>query len=132
MCLVAPVVETRQRRGGWQALLDTGINSLNATRSATRPSLRVVSSSLSAIGDVPRDYRLVGNTCMEHDIICESFMGCLDIGDFVVFENRGAYSLNYTPPFIVPCPAVVDFQGRLLKRAESPDDILASYCNQST
>ncbi|WP_181872718.1 hypothetical protein [Billgrantia montanilacus] len=132
MCLVAPVVETRQRRGGWQALLDTGINSLNATRSAARPSLRVVSSSLSVIGDAPRDYRLVGNTCMEHDIICESFMGCLDIGDFVVFENRGAYSLNYTPPFIVPCPAVVDFQGRLLKRAESPDDILASYRNQST
>ncbi|SEK48795.1 alanine racemase [Halomonas daqiaonensis] len=127
MSLIAPVVETRQRRGGWQALLDTGINSLNPTRSSTRPSLKVVSSFRPEAERIPRDYRLVGNTCMEHDILCESFKWGLEAGDFVVFENRGAYSLNYTPPFIVPCPAVVDCQGRLLKQADSPDSILASY-----
>ncbi len=127
MSLIAPVVEVRQRRGGWQALLDTSINSLNPTRSSTRPSLKVVSSAPPEAGHIARDYRLVGNTCMENDILCESLSGHLEAGDFVVFENRGAYSLNYTPPFIVPCPAVVDCQGRLLKRADSPDNILASY-----
>ncbi|WP_027962063.1 alanine racemase [Halomonas halodenitrificans] len=127
MSLVAPVVETRRRRGAWQALLDTSINSLNPTRSSTRPSLKVVSSSPSEAGRRAREYRLVGNTCMENDILCEGVTGPLEAGDFVIFENRGAYSLNYTPPFIVPCPAVVDDQGRLLKRADSPETILASY-----
>ncbi|NWN83865.1 MAG: alanine racemase [Halomonas sp.] len=129
MVLIAPVVETRRRRDGWQALLDTSINSLNPTRSGIRPSLRVVSSSPSSsqTGRVARDYRLVGNTCMENDVLCEGVTGPLEAGDFVIFENRGAYSLNYTPPFIVPCPAVVDDQGRLLKRADSAETILASY-----
>ncbi|SFT85334.1 alanine racemase [Halomonas saccharevitans] len=131
MSLIAPVIETRKRRGGWQALLDTGINSLNPTRSSTHPSLKVVSSSPPEAHRTLREYRLVGNTCMEHDILCDSFSGHLEAGDFVVFESRGAYSLNYTPPFIVPCPAVVDCQGRLLKRADSPDNILASYLPSS-
>lgn len=126
MCLVARVMEVRARRQGWQALLDTSVNSVSPTRSGTRPVLEAVTAS-------PRDgakssrYRLVGNTCMEHDVISESFPGPLEEGDFIVVANRGAYSLNYTPPFIVPSPAVVDRRGRVLKRADDHHSLLASY-----
>lgn len=125
MCLVARVMEIRQRRHGWQALLDTSLNSVNPTRSGIQPELRTVISS-----DRPsrnRRFRLVGHTCMEHDVICEAFTADLEEGDFVAFENRGAYSLNYTPPFIVPAPAVVNRRGEILKRADDVSQTLGSY-----
>lgn len=128
MFLVAPVIETRRRSHGWQALLDTGINHVNPTRSAIRPVLHAITARAHGGEQVAPTYRLVGNTCMEHDQICEAFTGHLEPGDYILVVNRGAYSLNYTPPFIVACPAVVDRQGRLLKWADTPGSVLASYC----
>lgn len=127
MCLVARVMEVRQRRGGWQALLDTSINSVNPTGSSIQPLFHAV------LGRPERElnrrlFRLVGHTCMEHDVIGESLIADLEEGDFIVVENRGAYSLNYTPPFIVPAPAVVDRQGKVLKWADDTEHVLASYC----
>lgn len=126
MSLVARVVEVRLRRQGWQALLDTNINSVNPTRSATQPVLYAV-RALAERAESSCRYRLVGNTCMEHDVISKSFPGPLAEGDFIVIPNRGAYSLNYTPPFIVPPPAVVDQRGRVLKQPDDTDSLLASY-----
>ncbi|WP_445001035.1 hypothetical protein [Halomonas mongoliensis] len=126
MCLVARVMEVRQRRHGWQALLDTSINSVNPTRSTVQPALHAVCSRRRKPDR--RLFRLVGHTCMEHDVISEALMADLEPGDFVIVENRGAYSLNYTPPFIVPAPAVVNHKGQVLKRADGPEQVLASYC----
>lgn len=125
MCLVARVMEVRQRRHGWQALLDTSINSVNPTRSSIQPDLLTVSPRIRTANC--RLYRLVGHTCMEHDVICEALTADLEEGDFVVVENRGAYSLNYTPPFIVPAPAVINRQGDVLKRADDARQILEIY-----
>ncbi len=126
MRLAARVMEVRQRRDGWQALLDTSINAVNPTRSSVAPLLQVVTPRSDQEG--PRhSFKLVGHTCMEHDVICEEFMANLQPGDFVLAESRGAYSLNYTPPFIVPACGVVDLQGRVLKRADGEETILASY-----
>lgn len=126
MCLVARVMEVRQRRHGWQALLDTSINSVNPTRSRIQPDLLTVTPRVRTSHH--RLFRLVGHTCMEHDVICEALTADLEEGDFVVIENRGAYSLNYTPPFIVPAPAVINRHGDVLKRADDARQILASYC----
>ncbi|WP_416137141.1 alanine racemase [Halomonas sp. HK25] len=127
MRLVARVIEVRQRREGWQALLDTSINSVNPTRSTVQPVMHAVVARPENRTRL-RQFRLVGHTCMEHDVIDEALQADLEEGDFIVVENRGAYSLNYTPPFIVPAPAVVDRQGRVLKWADSSEQVLASYC----
>ncbi|WP_197038401.1 alanine racemase [Billgrantia saliphila] len=125
MCLVARVMEVRQRRHGWQALLDTSINSVNPTHSGIRPELHAVTPRVRT--SRRRLFRLVGHTCMEHDVICDALTADLEEGDFVVVENRGAYSLNYTPPFIVPAPAVINRQGDVLKRADDARQVLGSY-----
>jgi diaminopimelate decarboxylase len=126
MCLVARVLEVRQRRHGWQALLDTSINSVNPTRSSIQPDLQVVTARPAEASE-RRPFRLVGHTCMEHDVIGEGLMADLRPDDFIVIGNRGAYSLNYTPPFIVPAPAVVDLRGQVLKWADDTHQVLASY-----
>lgn len=126
MCLIAEVVEIRKRGEKNQALLDTNINQVNPTRSQRRP---VVSQVIKKRKDAScrENYRLVGNTCMEHDVLVEEFVGCLEEGDFVAFENRGAYSINYTPPFIVPAPAVVDVRGEVLKSPDTFETVLQAY-----
>ncbi|MDT0499429.1 MULTISPECIES: alanine racemase [unclassified Halomonas] len=129
MCLAARVMEVRQRRDGWQALLDTSINAVNPTRSSVAPLLEAVSASRDEASQ-PQSLKLVGHTCMEHDVICKDFTAALQPGDFVLVKNRGAYSLNYTPPFIVPACGVVDLEGRVLKRADGEATILASYMQQ--
>ena len=56
--------------------------------------------------------------------------GC-SAGDFVVFENVGAYTVVMKPPFIRPSPAILAWEGdhsfAVAKRAERLDDIFAAY-----
>ena len=51
---------------------------------------------------------IVGNTCIEHDYIRKGVNGELGIGDFIRFENLGAYSISMSRSFIIPPLDVVD------------------------
>ena len=58
---------------------------------------------------------IVGNTCREFDYIRNGVTGELGVGDFIRFENLGAYSISTSHSFIVPPLDVVDeVSGRLL------------------
>lgn len=126
LCLAARVVGIRKRNGLLQALLDTSIVSVNPTHSRLKAPLSIVASDQSRSSQL-QTYSLVGNTCMEHDIIVAELAANLHVGDFIVFDNRGAYSINYTPDFIHPAPAIVDTHGKLLKAADNVASALASY-----
>ena len=51
---------------------------------------------------------IVGNTCIEHDYIRKGVTGELGVGDFIRFENLGAYSISMSRSFIIPPLDVVD------------------------
>jgi diaminopimelate decarboxylase len=48
-----------------------------------------------------------GFTCIESDLLATGLRGKLEVGDFLVFENVGSYSVVMKPPFILPAPAVL-------------------------
>ncbi|WP_192036955.1 alanine racemase [Halomonas sp. YLGW01] len=126
MVLVAEVLEIRERQDIKYALLDTSINVVNPTHSTARRCFSIVPRQ--ALSEPGHDrYVLVGNTCMEHDVIDASYEGRLQRGDFVVFPNRGAYSNNYTPPFIMPSAAIVSPSGVIYKERDGVESILATY-----
>lgn len=64
---------------------------------------------------------IVGNTCIEHDYIRKGVTGKLGVGDFIRFENLGAYSISTSRSFIIPPLDVVDeVSGRqLTERVDS-------------
>ncbi|WP_010629059.1 alanine racemase [Halomonas sp. KM-1] len=125
MSLVAEVIEVRERFGSLHAVIDTSVNAVNPTNSRLKsPCFSITKCRRKK--RVSR-YRLVGNTCMEHDVIDPDFTGSLASGDFIMFANRGAYSINYTPAFITAPPAIFDLQGNLLKAADNSDSILSTY-----
>jgi diaminopimelate decarboxylase len=75
---------------------------------------------------------LAGYTCIEGDFLYKEFCGSLAVGDFVVFDDVGSYSIVMKPPFILPNVAIIEplhdgFSYRVIKRRESFDDIFQSY-----
>ncbi len=74
---------------------------------------------------------LVGYTCLEHDVIYPEFPEEVAVGDYLVVRNTGGYSNVLKPPFIAPGCAMIamnrDGKTRLIKRAETMDDIFATY-----
>jgi diaminopimelate decarboxylase len=75
-------------------------------------------------------YELVGYTCLEYDIIGEHRSPRLSPGDYVRFDNVGAYTVVFTPPFIKAAPAIlayVDGTVTCARRAQTHEDIFLPY-----
>ena len=73
---------------------------------------------------------IVGFTCIEGDVLQKNYNGNLAVGDFIVIDNCGSYSLVMKPPFILPNFAVLDINGELIeviKRAETFDDLFHTF-----
>lgn len=73
---------------------------------------------------------VVGATCMEDDILHRDYAGPAARGDFLEFENVGAYTNVLRPPFIVPAPPMLALEGgslRVVRRADTLDDIARAY-----
>lgn len=126
MRLAAKVLEIKKMHGRLYAVLDTSVNVLNPTRSKVTPSCSSLSPNENKTEEIS-DYTLVGNTCMETDILFHNYKGRLAVGDFVVFDNRGAYSNNFTPAFIMPQPGIVTTNGKVVKEPDNIDSILSTY-----
>lgn len=75
---------------------------------------------------------LGGYTCIEGDYLYREFSGSLAVGDFIVFDDVGAYSVVMKPPFILPNVAILEpladgERYKLIKRRETFDDIFSTY-----
>lgn len=76
-----------------------------------------------------------GYTCIEGDYLYKEFNGSLAVGDFIVFDDVGSYSVVMKPPFILPNVAIVEPLAdnesyKLIKRRETFDDIFHTYTFQ--
>ena len=71
---------------------------------------------------------IVGNTCIEHDYIRKDVTGELGVGDFIRFENLGAYSISTSRSFITPPLDVVDeVDGRRLTAKLDSSSMFQKY-----
>lgn len=71
---------------------------------------------------------MVGTTCVEDDVLVRNFNGELTVGDTIVFENIGAYSLVTSRQFITPRLGVYDKENyTCLRKAENFSDMFDIY-----
>lgn len=74
---------------------------------------------------------ITGYTCMEIDMLYRDYKGALAPGDWLVFENCGAYTTVLVPQFIRMPPAILsvgtDGSPKLIRRATEVEDALATY-----
>ena len=75
---------------------------------------------------------ITGYTCMEVDVLYRGYSGALEEGDFIVFENCGAYTSVLLPDFIRMPPAILLYaasasEPTIIKRAHETNDVLSTY-----
>jgi len=132
MRFVAKVVARKRVRTREIALVAGSIHNIKPTLHGKQLPMRVVgatSERARQAGEIPVD--VVGYTCMEHDCLYRDCKEVVRPGDFVVFENVGAYTVVMKPPFIQPGPAILACGDgdcfTVAKRAERWDDLFAAY-----
>jgi diaminopimelate decarboxylase len=130
VCRVASIKEIRDR----QIVTITGsIQNVRPTGSGTRPILfRTINA-----GSKPRALNnaiIGGYTCLEHDIISDNFTGDLAVGDYIIFDNTGAYNIVFKPPFIRGAPPVLmstrknnETTFRIVHNEETPASMFTDY-----
>ena len=75
---------------------------------------------------------IAGYTCIESDYLYKGYKGSLRIGDFIMFDNVGSYSIVLKPPFISPNCAVIEYNSKyksyeIIKRKEEIEDIFRTF-----
>ncbi|OUL27227.1 hypothetical protein BV378_11325 [Nostoc sp. RF31YmG] len=130
---VSKVVGLKTVRSRQLALVVGSIHNVKPTLTEKKLSLLVyrneeTSESKNLNGPVD----IVGYTCMEHDCLYKDYPGNIGIGDYVVFENIGAYTVVFKPPFIRPNPPIISYDSilneyDLIRRRETSQDVFSTY-----
>ena len=100
----------------------------NISLSGLNPPMEVV--SCGADPSIYENVDIAGYTCIESDYLYRGYNGQLSVGDYLIFSNCGSYSIVMKPPFIFANVPVIDISSdeeEVIKRAESFEDLLATY-----
>ena len=126
MKFICSVCSIKNIRGKYYATL-TG-SQKNISMAGINPPIDVVNFS-----DNTKKYEnidLVGYTCIENDVIYKNYNGNIAVGDVVIINNCGSYSIVMKPPFILPNVDVVELNNNEIeftKNKETFDNIFETY-----
>jgi diaminopimelate decarboxylase len=132
MSLVAKVISTKSVRGRNIATVAASIYNVNpSVKGINRPIKLLHAKSESAhAAEIQKKWDIVGYTCIEDDCLYKEYAGDVHVGDFLMLDNVGSYSIVFKPPFILPSIPVISISHAKkiqLKRAEKFDDVFASF-----
>jgi len=134
MSFCTSVVALKRARGRVHAIVAGSIQNIRPTGRSTAPfpyHFEHHADAGQSEAVMGADARVMGYTCMETDVILDDFNGPIAVGDRFHFQNMGAYTLVFKPPFIAPAPPIYafddDLEPVLVRRAETAHDVLATY-----
>jgi len=129
---VARVIDVNVIRVRKLALVSGSIYDIKPTLNSRNLPIEVVRGAYTDARRINGKLDIVGYTCMEHDVLFAGFEGELAAGDYVVFDNVGAYTNVLRPPFIRECPPMLGWSSKtntfeVLKRKEAFNDVFKTY-----
>jgi diaminopimelate decarboxylase len=128
MSYVTRVIEVKRLGGAVLAVTDGSALHI-------KPSLHRVNQPFALISrrTAPGEVEVVsvtGSTCMEKDYLLRDVAMAPEPGDYLRFDNVGAYSMSMSPNFILPAPAIVAREGEELRLARPRQrfrDVFGTY-----
>lgn len=131
MKFAAKVTGIKKVRGKAIATLLGSIYNINPTLNTKNPPITVYHENDNDLKNY-ENLDFGGFTCIESDYLYRNYSGKLKIGDYVVFDNVGSYSVVLKPPFILPNFAIIDCswddkEVELIKEAETFDDLFHTF-----
>lgn len=132
MKFAAKVVSIKDVRGKKIATLLGSIYNINPTINKKNPPIKIYHDDSNKKQIKYEDLDFGGFTCIESDYLYRGFTGELAVGDYVVFDNVGSYSVVLKPPFILPNFAMVEYDEDtndiyLIKEKEIFEDLFHTY-----
>lgn len=101
------VVDSKQNRDHTFVLVDGSVNNVKPTMHDNNLPYHVIRRS-SHLHE--GRFHVVGYTCMEKDYLLKNVEGIMpQVGDYIVFENVGAYTIVFQPPFIKGRPPIFGY-----------------------
>ncbi len=128
MKFVCKVINIKTVRDKAIATLLGSVYNINPTLNKKNPPIKIY-----ACGNEQKAYQDLdfgGFTCIESDYLYRHYDGMLAVGDLVVFNNVGSYSIVLKPPFILPNFPVLDIgrkQIEIIKHGECFDDLFHTF-----
>lgn len=124
---VVEVIDVKTLGGRNYAVVNGTTHSLKPTGHGYALPYRVLGQAGGTSIAAPLD--VVGDSCMEHDVLIRECPEGLAVGDVIVFDNVGAYCIVMRPPFITGAPPIIGWDGegwRWSRRRASASDLLAT------
>lgn len=104
MTFLSRVFAIKSLNGRSEIILSGSVYNVKPTKSRINMPFQVIAPERAPN---PLKGRLSGFTCMEDDILHDDIDDDIAVGDYIMFENTGAYSTVLTPPFIRLAPPVL-------------------------
>ena len=109
-------------------LINGSYQNIKPISKGTNLPIQVISNKPARIKE---SVEIVGFTCMEFDRMNISPQLSVEIGDYIQFNNVGAYTSILKAPFIKEQAPIIavnkNKQTTLIKKRETVDDILSTY-----
>lgn len=103
---VAKVIEVKKVRDKIFVLVDGSVHNVKPTMHKNNLPMKMIKHDEDERRKMT--YNVVGYTCMEKDYLAHDVVAELPkIGDYLLFENVGAYTIVFNPPFIKERPAII-------------------------
>ncbi|GIN92578.1 diaminopimelate decarboxylase [Siminovitchia terrae] len=104
---IAEVIESKKIRDEYFVLVDGSVHNVKPTMHKNNLPMRIVRKNPD-IDTVKQSFNIVGYTCMEKDYLAFEIKDRLPMkDDYIIFENVGAYTIVFNPPFIKERPGIV-------------------------
>ncbi|MEH7356503.1 diaminopimelate decarboxylase [Neobacillus drentensis] len=103
---ISKVIETKTIRGKYFVLVEGSVHNIKPTMHKHNLPMRIIRQK--KYNKSKQVFNIVGYTCMEKDYLAHEITADLPHkNDYIIFENVGAYTIVFNPPFIKERPCIV-------------------------
>ncbi|MFZ3591242.1 diaminopimelate decarboxylase [Bacillus sp. DJP31] len=107
---VSKVIESKRIQKQHFVLVDGSVHNIKPTMHKRNLPMRIVRQKENQC--TQQFFHIVGYTCMEKDYLAHDILDQLpQRGDYIIFENVGAYTIVFNPPFIKERPCIIAIDG---------------------
>lgn len=104
---IAKVIETKRIRVKNFVLVDGSVHNIKPTMHKKNLPMRILRQN-EDFDRTKETFNIVGYTCMEKDYLAHEIVDALpQKDDYILFENVGAYTIVFNPPFIKERPSIL-------------------------
>ncbi|MBD8004755.1 type III PLP-dependent enzyme domain-containing protein [Bacillus norwichensis] len=120
---IAKVIESKKIRNDYFVLVDGSVHNVKPTLHKNNLPMRIIRRKHDCSRG-KKTFNIVGYTCMEKDYLASEIKDRLPMeDDYIIFENVGAYTIVFNPPFIKERPGIVAMDNRKVVVARKKETI---------